>query len=330
MSTTTSTTTTAKTGTTTIKSTFEFPTISLTKIIKRDRDELAILLKACEQVGFWYLDLRGVDEEPTLAVQDVPTLFKAVEEFFELESDEKMKYDVDAIGPCKLNGNAGLAGDGKKYGVEGYTFPRDGLCEHVKDPANPCHLPPLLQQKRASFVNLMDKLHDVGLALLNALDVVMERPGSANTTLTSKHEISKASTTCLTVQRYPSLSAESPHAGLSAHTDVGSLTILFCEDKGLQVLQPDTKQWQYIEPKHGCAVVNVGDSLRFLSNKKFRSAMHRVVSYPGTTIQNRFSCAYFIRPNLDAEFRDEEGKSWKSIDWHMRKYKAYREMGKKA
>ena len=106
MSTTTSTTTTAKTGTTTIKSTFEFPAISLTKIIKRDRDELAILLKACEQVGFWYLDLRGVDKEPTLAVQDVPAVFKAVEEFFELESDEKMKYDVDAIGPWKLNGYA--------------------------------------------------------------------------------------------------------------------------------------------------------------------------------------------------------------------------------
>lgn len=170
----------------------------------------------------------------------------------------------------------------------------------------------------------MNQLHDIGLGLLNALDQI------TGNSLASKHQPSQVSTTCLTVQRYPSLTAESPYTGLSAHTDVGSLTILFCEERGLQVHNSGTKEWRYVEPKEGCAVVNVGDSLRFLSHKKFRSVLHRVVPYPGTTIQNRFSCAYFIRPRLDTELLDEEGKRWKSIDWHMRKYKSYREMDKTA
>lgn len=129
--------------------TANFATISYANIIQGDAYALASLRKACEQDGFWYLDLREMNGEPMRAVQDVPCAFKAVDEFFELESEEKTKYDVDVIGPWKLNGcvftylylcrvitvtlltlrcsytpfgrNIGLAGDGKKHGVEGYT-----------------------------------------------------------------------------------------------------------------------------------------------------------------------------------------------------------------
>lgn len=175
----------------------------------------------------------------------------------------------------------------------------------------------------------MNQLHKVGLDLLGSLDHTKESSSSGSPSLASIHQPGETSTSCMMVQRYPSLSKESPGAGLRAHTDVGSLTILFCGERGLQAFHPGTSEWRYVEPKKGCAVVNVGDSLRFLSNKEFQSVTHRVVPYPGTTIQNRFSCAYFLRPKLDAEFLDEEGKRWKSIDWHMRKYKSYRETGKK-
>ncbi|EHK98678.1 putative Gibberellin 2-beta-dioxygenase 7 [Glarea lozoyensis 74030] len=112
-------------------------------------------------------------------------------------------------------------------------------------------------------------------------------------------------------------------SGLAPHTDVGSLTVLFADKRGLQARHPDTGEWQYLEPREGCAVINIGDSLRFMSQKNFQSALHRVIPTPGTTIHDRFSCAYFLRPELDAEF-DAEGQHWKSIDWHLRKYKSYR------
>lgn len=129
--------------------TVDFTTISYAKIVQGDADELTSLRKACEQEGFWYLDLRGENREPIQAVKDVPVVLKVLDEFFQLEREEKMKYDVDEIGPWKLNGyvpihlpvltaitvslltlrcsytpfgrNAGLAGDGEKHGVEGYT-----------------------------------------------------------------------------------------------------------------------------------------------------------------------------------------------------------------
>ncbi|KAM0559770.1 hypothetical protein ACHAPJ_004294 [Fusarium lateritium] len=224
--------------------------------------------------------------------------------------------------------NAGLAGDGKKYGVEGYTFPRDGICNSIKDELP---LPSVLQRETTLLASVMDQLHEIGLGLLGALDQIRHDAGLDNSGLLApKHRLADPSTSCMTVQRYPSLSTEGSNAGLSAHTDVGSLTILFCDARGLQTFSPDTQEWRSVEPRDGCAVLNVGDSLRFLSGREFRSVVHRVAPYPGTTIENRFSCAYFLRPRLDVEFEDEKGERWKSIDWHMRKYKSYREAGKTA
>jgi hypothetical protein len=142
--------------------------------------------------------------------------------------------------------------------------------------------------------------------------------------LTNQHRPDKASTSGLAVLRYPSLSARTMHTGQGAHTDVGSLTILFCRERGLQVHDPTTDAWRFVAPRPGCAVINVGDSLRFLSGGSLRSALHRVVPYPGADIENRASCAYFMRPELDAEFVDDSGRRWTSLDWHMRKYTVYR------
>lgn len=172
---------------------------------------------------------------------------------------------------------------------------------------------------KAFLASLLESLHEVGLELLACL----EENGS-NGELAGHHRHSKPSTSALGMLRYPSLSASSRDIGQSAHTDVGSLTILFISDQGLQVLNPAGTEWHYIEPKDGCAVVNVGDSLRFLSDRLYRSSLHRVVPYPGLDIQDRYSCAYFMRPEPGADLVDDEGKKWKSLDWHAKKYSVFR------
>lgn len=78
--------------------------ISYSKIVQGDADELDTLRKACEEHGFWYLDLNSQNGDPISVVQNVPSVFKIVEEFFDLEDAEKTRYDVDEIGPWKLNG----------------------------------------------------------------------------------------------------------------------------------------------------------------------------------------------------------------------------------
>jgi hypothetical protein len=45
------------------------------------------------------------------------------------------------------------------------------------------------------------------------------------------------------------------------HTDFGSVTVLFNHMGGLQVLNPDSKEWKYVKPEPGCAVINLGDAI---------------------------------------------------------------------
>jgi isopenicillin N synthase-like dioxygenase len=105
--------------------------------------------------------------------------------------------------------------------------------------------------------------------------------------------------------------------GQNIHTDAGTLTLLFTKQRGLQVLSPTTNGWESVATKPGCAVVNVGDTLRFLSNQRFRSAMHRVLP-PGT--EDRYSTAYFLRAADNAVFKGNDGKDTTAEQWFLRKF----------
>lgn len=113
--------------------------------------------------------------------------------------------------------------------------------------------------------------------------------------------------------------------GNMAHTDMGTLTVVFTKRDGLQVFDPQTEQWYFIKPRPGHAVVNVGDSLRFLSQGRLASNLHRVVPPPNSAGQDKFSCIYFLRPELDAKFTSHDGKLMSSVEWHNQKYALFRE-----
>lgn len=112
-----------------------------------------------------------------------------------------------------------------------------------------------------------------------------------------------------------------------AHTDVGSLTLLFTSTPGLQVFRHSTNKWDWVTPPANTVVVNVGDTLRFLTNSALKSCVHRVVPYvkkDSNTTTTRYSLAYFHRPELKAKFADAEGKEWTGEKWHCTKYKIFR------
>jgi isopenicillin N synthase-like dioxygenase len=181
--------------------------------------------------------------------------------------------------------------------------------------------PPLIRHRRAFFDSLLRKFHDIGLTLLACLDQSL---GGLDYKLADHHRERIPSTCAFGILKYSPLLAQSSELGHGAHTDVGSLTILFCTAQGLQFQDPKSGLWSYIDPRDGHAIINVGDSLRHLSRHRLNSCLHRVVPLDGKIVDDRLSCAYFLRPNLDVEFLDEEGKWWKSVDWHARKYAAFR------
>ena len=142
--------------------------------------------------------------------------------------------------------------------------------------------------------------------------------------LQASHRYGKPSTSALGLLRYPAVSqAAIGKLGQTAHTDVGSITVLFSQLGGLQVLG-QSGEWAFVKPKAGHAVINIGDSLRFMAGKAIRSSLHRVVPHPDAWAKARYSVAYFMRPEYDAEFEDEEGVNWTGLAWHTRKFAVFR------
>lgn len=115
------------------------------------------------------------------------------------------------------------------------------------------------------------------------------------------------------------------NVGHNMHTDYGTLTLVFAPQWGLQVMTPvgpsaEEFEWQYVEPRPGCAIVNVADALRFLTHDRLRSAVHRVLPLPHS---DRYSVTYFLRPSDDTEITDAEGRTYNVMDWYDKKNKMY-------
>lgn len=141
------------------------------------------------------------------------------------------------------------------------------------------------------------------------------------------HQLSLPSTSSVALQCYPLAAALPPNTsqGHFVHTDSGSLSLLFVSDWGLQVHSAAHDRWQSVAPRPGCAIVNVGDSLRFLSGLRLRSSLHRVVPHQRReTPGPRYSVAFFLRPNNEATLVDAEGTQWLGREFVNRKLLNYR------
>ncbi|PMB67274.1 Gibberellin 20 oxidase 1-B [Beauveria bassiana] len=179
--------------------------------------------------------------------------------------------------------------------------------------------PEPIETRRSRVQSVMEALHLTGQIILGAISAALNLPPESDLCL--RHRIGQQSTSTFGMLHYPKLSAnDAANAGRIAHTDEGTLTILFASDYGLQTQNPSTRRWEFVEPRTEHAVINVGDTLRFMSEKRLKACLHRVVPLPGKTILERYSLAYFMRPEYDAPFTDSVGRMRASIDWHVQKY----------
>ncbi len=89
-----------------------------------------------------------------------------------------------------------------------------------------------------------------------------------------------------------------------AHTDFGSLTLLWSQNvAGLQLKTPDGS-WKYVPPVDDGIVCNVGDTLDFWSAGYFKSTTHRVVRPPPDQAHiDRLGLFYFVRPGDDVDIK---------------------------
>jgi hypothetical protein len=179
-----------------------------------------------------------------------------------------------------------------------------------------------VQGRHALLERFIAAAHTTLLTILTSLFEPHEE--ESRHLLMGSHKLEKRSTSTLSLLRYPR-DPKSTAQGHNKHTDVGTLTFLLTKQPGLQVLLPGRDGWFSVKPRSGCAVINVGDSLRFLSGRKFLSAVHRVVPTTENAAKDRYSIAYFLRPDDDVVLEDCSGRNFTAKGWHDFKFDVFRQ-----
>lgn len=101
----------------------------------------------------------------------------------------------------------------------------------------------------------------------------------------------------------PSRSVRPGQLGAGAHTDYGTLTLLFQDNAGGLEVQNTAGHWVPAPPIPQTVVVNTGDLLARWSNEVLRSTPHRVQVRTESAAAGRLSIAFFSDP--DPEVRVE-------------------------
>ncbi|OIW30447.1 flavonol synthase/flavanone 3-hydroxylase [Coniochaeta ligniaria NRRL 30616] len=133
--------------------------------------------------------------------------------------------------------------------------------------------------------------------------------------------------------RYPAVDRVALAAGkaarTTAHTDHGSITLLFQDDVGGLEVEDPAKPGTYIvaAPIEGSVIVNVGDFLMRWTNDVLKSNLHRVVapsadrslSDDGEMTRERYSTAFFIQADRNKviqcakELEGDEGAKYPPV-----------------
>jgi hypothetical protein len=152
------------------------------------------------------------------------------------------------------------------------------------------------------------------------------------------HRKDHPSSANMAMLKYLAWGSDDEKTGNMAHTDMGTLTVVFSKTPGLQALLPGTDDWSSIPPREGHAVVNVGDSLRFLSGGVFapcraasRLGWQRQVFgdlFPPTGVRCRVHHSFrtadqqcgMAQPEICSVPRGQSGRqgTWSHVDWPSR------------
>ena len=170
-------------------------------------------------------------------------------------------------------------------------------------------IPKVFSDRRSFLTSLIHRLHPIATLILSQLASCLD---ISYRTLEVLHDTSQPSATVLRFLRNPpqpsSTLSPARQASLLGHTDSGSITILFAQLSGLQILPSGTvdipANWRWVRPEPGCAIVNIGDPLVQWTGGVLTSAFHRVLYAAGAQAPfDRYSFGYFLKPADDAPMR---------------------------
>ncbi|WAL59314.1 isopenicillin N synthase family dioxygenase [Thermocoleostomius sinensis] len=280
----------------------ELPIINVAPFVQGDaaskRQVAQEIYQACHQVGFLYLTHHGID--PGV----IDRTFEQSRAFFALPVATKQK-----IAWSNEVSNRGYVGmerehlDQTKPGdlKEAFNVGKERAeaeVESVNPPLVVNRWPADLPLFKNTICHFFDECAVVVNRLFQAFAIALNMPEFY---IVEKHHTQDFT---LRLLHYPPLAAV-PKPGqirAGAHSDYGSLTLLFQDDVGGLEVQTASGDWVPAPAIPGAILVNTGDLMQRWSNDVFCSTKHRVALPQGEAARrDRYSIAFFCQPDAEAE-----------------------------
>ena len=283
----------------------EIPSLDLADFISGDTEKKVAFVKklgdAYQNIGFVAIKNHGLSKE----LQD--RLYAVIKKFFALPDEGKAKYEKPEIGfqrgytgKGKEHAKGRNTGDLKEFYHVGQELSAIPDSDPIKSeyPAN--IWPDEIPEFESIALDVYKTLENAGKNMLQAIalhlgleeDYFENKVVYGNSILRQIHYFP--------IENPDQVPADAVRA--AEHGDINLITLLMgASADGLQVLRKDGK-WIPITALPDQLVVNVGDMLERLTNKKLKSTIHRVVN-PARELMHtsRYSIPFFMHPRSEMD-----------------------------
>lgn len=250
---------------------------------------------ACHEVGFMYLVDHGISKHL------IEQAFSESRHFFDLPLDVKQQYAW-----ANASDNRGYIGIGTEQleserpadWKEAFSIRQEVTSQQMASQSCPgSFLNKWLADKpefRQTMLEFYDACSQLAGEVLQAFAMSLKLPEQF---FVERH----GQNYTLRLLHYPpALNMQPEQIRAGAHSDYGSITLLFQDDVGgLEILGSNGK-WLAAPCIPDAILVNIGDLMQRWTNHTFRSTLHRVVT-PEDTQSSRYSIVFFCHPNPETE-----------------------------
>ncbi|KAG5011292.1 hypothetical protein JHK87_019807 [Glycine soja] len=254
-----------------------FPVVDMGNLNNEERSATMEIIKdACENWGFFELVNHGI----SLELMD--TVERMTKEHYKKCMEQRFKEMVASKGL-----------ESAQSEINDLDWESTFFLRHLPA-SNISEIPDLDEDYRKVMKDFAVELEELAELVL---DLLCENLGLERGYLKKVFYGSKGPNFGTKVSNYPPCPKPELIKGLRAHTDAGGIILLFQDHKvsGLQLLKDG--HWIDVPPMRHSIVINLGDQLEVITNGKYKSVMHRVITQ---TDGNRMSIASFYNPGNDA------------------------------
>ncbi|WP_026968852.1 isopenicillin N synthase family dioxygenase [Algoriphagus terrigena] len=283
----------------------EIPSLDLADFTSGTPEQKAAFVEklgeAYQNIGFVAIKNHGLSKD----LQD--RLYSSIKAFFSLPDDLKKKYEKPEIGyqrgytgKGKEHAKGRNTGDLKEFFHVGQPLEFIPDSDTVKGEYPENVWPAEIQEFQKAAVEAYHTLENAGKAMLQAIALNLDLPEDY-----FEDKVAYGNSILRQIHYFPIENPDEVPADAvraAEHGDINLITLLMgASADGLQVLRRDGK-WIPITALPDQLVVNVGDMLERLTNKKLKSTIHRVVNPPKEMMHtSRYSIPFFMHPRSEMD-----------------------------